>query len=184
MRCSGSAMKRARAGSDFAGWAEPSDSAPERIGDPRSGSTPYEAAHGLNRPINVYPLFENALRARDGRGIEEHQRQLGKLFAPFTEVADKNPEAWFPIARSAEELVTTDDRNRMIGFPYPKYLNAIMEVDQSAGVLIARSARRTPARRGQSGSTFRPRARRSCASWLQILRPLSCARRAQNRCSK
>ena len=25
----------------------------------------------------------------------------------------------------------------MIGFPYPKYLNAIMDVDQSAGVLIA-----------------------------------------------
>jgi acetyl-CoA C-acetyltransferase len=133
----GSAMKRARAGSDFAGWAEPSDSAPERIGDPRPGSTPYEAAHGLNRPINVYPLFENALRARDGRGIDEHQRRLGKLFAPFTQVAAKNPEAWFPVSRSAEELVTTDERNRMIGFPYPKYLNAIMEVDQSAGVLIA-----------------------------------------------
>lgn len=133
----GSAMKRARAGSDFAGWGEASDSAPERIGDPRPGSTPYEAAHGLNRPINAYPLFENAVRARDGRSVSEHQARLGKLFSPFTDVAAKNPEAWFPVARSPEELVAVDDRNRMIGFPYPKYLNAIMEVDQSAGVLIA-----------------------------------------------
>jgi acetyl-CoA C-acetyltransferase len=31
--------------------------------------------------------------------------------------------------------------NRMIGFPYPKFLNAIMDVDQSAGVLITSLAR-------------------------------------------
>lgn len=133
----GSAMKRARAGSDFAGWAEEASAAPQRIGDPRPGATAYEMAHGLNRPINAYPLFENALRARDGRSIPDHQARLGRLFAPFTQTAAANPEAWFPVRRSAEELVTVDDRNRMIGFPYPKYLNAIMEVDQSAGVLIA-----------------------------------------------
>ena len=45
--------------------------------------TPYEARHGLNRPINIYPLFENALRARDGRSIADHQARLGKLFAPL-----------------------------------------------------------------------------------------------------
>ena len=99
--------------------------------------TPYESAHGLNFPVNTYPLFENAVRARDGRSIDDHQRRLGELFAPFTKVAAQNPEAWFPVERSADELVTVNDRNRMISFPYPKYLNAIMEVDQSAGVLIA-----------------------------------------------
>jgi acetyl-CoA C-acetyltransferase len=87
--------------------------------------------------VNVYPLFENALRARDHRGLEDHQRRLGALFAPFTKVAADNPYAWFPTERSAEELITVNDRNRMIGYPYSKYLNAIMEVDQSAGVLIA-----------------------------------------------
>jgi acetyl-CoA C-acetyltransferase len=88
-------------------------------------------------PVNTYPLFENALRARDGRSLEDHQQRLGRLFAPFTEVAARNPQAWFPTARSAEELITVTDQNRMISYPYPKYLNAIMEVDQSAGVLIA-----------------------------------------------
>jgi len=90
----------------------------------------------MGRPINTYPLFENALRARAGRSIADHQAHLGRLFSPFTRVAADNPEAWFPVVRSPEELVTVTERNRMVGFPYPKYLNAIMEVDQSAGVII------------------------------------------------
>ena len=138
----GSAMKRLTKGLGFDDWHEDQDlPEPQRIGDPRPGVTPYEARHGLNRPINCYPLFENALRARDKRSIGDHQARLGRLFAPFTEVAAKNPEAWFPIARSAEELVEVSEKNRMIGFPYPKLLNAIMEVDQSAGVIVASEAK-------------------------------------------
>ncbi len=136
----GSATKRLTKGLPFDDWAgDVEEDLPEVqwIGDGRPGVTPYERRHGLDRPINIYPLFENALRARDKRPVGEHQARLGRLFAPFTEVAAKNPEAWFPTTRSAEELVTVSDRNRMIGFPYPKLLNAIMEVDQSAGVLIA-----------------------------------------------
>lgn len=134
----GSATKRLTKGLGFADWDDAEElSEPDRIGDPRPGVTAYEAKHGLGRPINCYPLFENALRARDGRSIPDHQKRLGELFAPFTQVAAQNPEAWFPIERSAEELVEVTDRNRMVGFPYTKYLNAIMEVDQSAGVLVA-----------------------------------------------
>ncbi|WP_334163500.1 acetyl-CoA acetyltransferase [Phenylobacterium sp.] len=136
----GSAMKRLGKGLSFDDWIadEPEDlPAPQRIGDPRAGSTAYEIRHGLSRPINIYPIFENALRARDGRSIPEHQRRMGELFARFSEVAVDNPEAWFPTRRTAEELVTVSEKNRMIGFPYPKLLNAIMEVDQSAGVIIA-----------------------------------------------
>jgi acetyl-CoA C-acetyltransferase len=133
----GSLMKRLKGGLGFDGWGDDIAEPPERIGDPRPGVTPQEAAHGLGYPVNTYPLFENALRARDGRSIEDHQKRLGSLFSPFSKVAAANPEAWFPVERSAEELVTVTDRNRMISFPYPKYLNAIMEVDQSAAVLIA-----------------------------------------------
>jgi acetyl-CoA C-acetyltransferase len=140
----GSAMKRLTKGLPFDDWKAEADEdlpEPQRIGDPRQGVTPYERRHGLDRPINIYPLFENALRARDKRSVEDHQKRLGKLFAPFTQVAAKNPEAWFPVARSAEELVTVSEKNRMIGFPYPKLLNAIMEVDQSAAILIASVAK-------------------------------------------
>src|SRR3954454_136523 len=61
----GSAMKRATKGLGFDDWAAAEDETrepPQRVGDPRSGCTPYEMRHGLNRPINIYPMFENALR--------------------------------------------------------------------------------------------------------------------------
>ena len=133
----GSLMKRMKGGLGFEGWGDDITSTPQRIGDPRPGVTRQEGAHGLGYPVNTYPLFENALRARDGRSLADHHKQLGAFFAPFTQVAAANPHAWFPVERSAEELVTVTDRNRMVGYPYPKYLNAIMEVDQSAAVLIA-----------------------------------------------
>ncbi|MFI4973259.1 MAG: acetyl-CoA acetyltransferase [Caulobacterales bacterium] len=133
----GSLMRRLNQNLGFDSYeAGEGDPPPERVGDPRPGTSPLETAHGLNLPVNTYPLFENALRARDRRGIADHQARLGRLFARFTEVAAQNPYAWFPIARTAEELITVGPENRMVSFPYPKYLNAIMQVDQSAGVII------------------------------------------------
>ncbi len=140
----GSAQKRLGKRLPFDDWQGDVDEAlgpPERIGDPRPGVSAYERRHGLDRPINIYPLFENALRARDGRSLDDHQARLGRLMAPFTEVAAKNPDAWFQVARTPEELVTVSEKNRLVGFPYPKLMNATMEVDQSAGVLIASVAK-------------------------------------------
>ena len=95
-----------------------------------------ERRHGLVLPVLDYPLFENALRAEAGRSIEEHQRVVSKLMARLAAVAARNPFAWFPDAPSAEEIRTVTDRNRWICFPYPKRMNAIIEVDQSASILV------------------------------------------------
>jgi acetyl-CoA C-acetyltransferase len=136
----GSAMKRMTKGLSFDDWKAEEDEdlpAPQRIGDPRRGVTDYEQRHGLDRPINIYPLFENALRARDKRSIPDHMRRMGELFSRFSNVAADNPDAWFRTKRTPEEIATISDKNRMIGFPYPKLMNAIMEVDQSAAVFVA-----------------------------------------------
>jgi acetyl-CoA C-acetyltransferase len=133
----GSLMKKLRDGASFEGYGDDQTEAPLRVGDGRPGTSPYETAHGMGLPVNTYPMFENALRARDGRGLAAHQQRMGELFAPFTRVAAANPDAWFRTARSAAQLVTVTADNRMVSYPYPKYLNAIMQVDQSAGVLIA-----------------------------------------------
>lgn len=102
----------------------------------RNGSLPTELAHGMFPPVNVYPMFENALRAKRGRSLKAHLLKIGELFAPFTKVAAQNPLAWFPIERSAEELATPTAKNRFVGYPYTKLVNAIMEVDQSAAVIM------------------------------------------------
>lgn len=135
-----SLRKRAAAGEDMSVYGALGE-APERWGDGRPGCSPAEMAHQINFPTNCYPLFENALRVHRGRSLDEHMRRVGALFAPFTEVAAQNPHAWFPIARSAEDLITEAPNNRMIGFPYTKYLNAIIAVDQAAAVIICSSAK-------------------------------------------
>jgi acetyl-CoA C-acetyltransferase len=61
---------------------------------------------------------------------------MGKLMAAFTEVAAENPYAWFPRRRSAAELSTASPDNRMVGFPYTKYLNAVIATDQAAALVM------------------------------------------------
>jgi acetyl-CoA C-acetyltransferase len=134
----GMLMKRVKAGAlDLPDWDIPDEQAPLMHGDGRPGYTRHERRHGLEYPANVYPIFENAWRAHLGRSLEAHQTEMGALMAPFTEVAAKNPYAWFPRRKTPAELSTPGDGNRMVGFPYPKFLNAIIQVDQSAGVVMA-----------------------------------------------
>ncbi len=117
---------------------QPSGSAPEaeRIGVNRRGSSAEEADYGLAMPTEVYPIFENALRARRGLDLQAHRRSLGRLMSRFSEVAAKNPYAWFPTARSADEIAEVTPRNRMVTYPYTKYMNAVIETDQAAALLL------------------------------------------------
>lgn len=103
---------------------------------PATGTADYELPYDVNPPANVYPIFENALRAKYGRSLEEHTRAIGELFSRFSRIAADNPEAWFQTARSAEEIATRTPRNRLVGFPYTKYMNAIIRIDQGACILM------------------------------------------------
>ncbi|MGO8871381.1 MAG: acetyl-CoA acetyltransferase [Acidimicrobiales bacterium] len=109
---------------------------PLLFGSDRRGTTDAEEERGLDLPIHVFPLFENALRARAGRTLDEHRLHIGALWARFSEVAAANPYAWLRQPRTAEELITASDANRMIAYPYTKLLTANMQVDQGAAVLI------------------------------------------------
>jgi len=117
-------------------WENGGSGAPTTIGDRKPGNSERENRYGLAAPAFVYPIFENALRAHRGLDLETHRARVGALMSRFTAVASKNPYAWFPTARSPEEITTGSAANRMIAFPYTKYLNAVMETDQAAGVLM------------------------------------------------
>ncbi len=111
----------------------------EMVGDSRTGFSEVEARHGAVMPTRVYPLFENALRAHLGLSIEAHRQRLGALCQRFSAIAAQNPYAWFQNALTAEEITTVSPNNRIICFPYPKSMNAIMEVDQAAAVIMTGS---------------------------------------------
>lgn len=122
-------------------WPTGGEGRSELVGEDPPPLSEVERRHGMVAPATVYPLFENAWRARRGWSLEEHRRRLGALLAPMTEVAAANPYAWFPVRRSAEEIGTPAPANRMVGFPYTKYMNAVLAVDQGAAVILCSRAR-------------------------------------------
>lgn len=131
---------RARRAGVALAWTADGTGSPTLIGDRRAGTNDHEAAHGLQLPVQIYPLFENALRAVRRSDIAAHTAMLGRLCAGLSAVAAGNPFAWFRQVRTAQEIATVSSDNRLIAFPYPKYMNAIMEVDQAAAVLLTSAA--------------------------------------------
>lgn len=95
-----------------------------------------QVAHNLTDAPTQYAIFENARRTRLGQSRAEQAAEMGRWFAPFTEVAAANPHAAVRTVCTPEELVTVTDSNRMIADPYPKSLVAREKVNQSAAVLI------------------------------------------------
>ena len=117
-------------------WHEEFEGSQEDRGIGEKLMSPHEFAHGIGIPIQTYPLFENALRHHKGLGIEDHMLQMGSLFENFSAVAAANPYSFYGTARSAEELATVTKENRFIGFPYPKWMNAMDGVNQGAAVIM------------------------------------------------
>jgi acetyl-CoA C-acetyltransferase len=94
-------------------------------------------AHGASGAIPLYALAENARRHKLGMGLEQYRLEIGKLFAPFTRVAAANPHSAAPVERSAEELATVTDRNRIVAEPYPRMTVARDQVNQAAAIIVA-----------------------------------------------
>lgn len=117
-------------------WTEDTGDAPEPVGEETVLASAHEIAHGIELPVRVYPLFENALGTHYGHTPLEHRRRIGELMARFTRVAAANPHAALPVARTAEELITPSAENRDVAYPYTKYLSSNLFVDQAAAVLL------------------------------------------------
>ena len=94
------------------------------------------AQHGARTPIQVYALFENARRARLKMDRRDYALEMGKLFAPFTEVAAANPHAMSPEARTAEDLARITADNRLTADPFPRRMVARDQANQGASVLL------------------------------------------------
>src|SRR5690606_4021824 len=103
---------------------------PRLLGDDREPTNSAEQRHGLNLPIQIYPLFEQALRRRYGLDPAEHRRMLGEFYARFNAVAVDNPRAWRRDPLSAADIAERSPKNRMVGAPYTKHMNALIAVDQ------------------------------------------------------
>jgi acetyl-CoA C-acetyltransferase len=115
----------------------PEDQPPVMIGGDLDMTHPAEAERGVYLPVQIYPMFETAIRAAAGRDPEEHLVRVSELWSRFSAVAADNPAAWIRDAKSAEEIRTTSASNRLIGLPYRKYMNSNNDVDMGAAIILA-----------------------------------------------
>ncbi|WP_313024325.1 enoyl-CoA hydratase-related protein [Pseudomonas lopnurensis] len=132
-----STQRAAQAAGEKLDWAEqydmPLDDRHWNVGGMR---TKVMNDHNMLLPTSVYPLLENARRARLGLSREAYALEMGRLMAPFSQVAANNPHAASPQARSAEQIATVDADNRMIADPHPRSVVARDQVNQGAALLL------------------------------------------------
>ena len=117
-------------------WSEAPGAPDEWIGDELEMWHDAELARGIRQPIQVYPIFEVALRAADGQGVDEHLRTISELWAGFSAVAAENPNAWLRERRTAEEIRTPGPSNPPVSFPYPMLMNSNSRVDMGAALVL------------------------------------------------
>ncbi len=98
---------------------------------------PFEVAKGIRRAIQVYPMYDNAIRYNRGETMDEHIARVSGLWSRFNDVAQTNPNAWVQDNMTAEEIRTPSETNRPISFPYTKFMNANMSVNMGAALIMA-----------------------------------------------
>ena len=129
--------RRARAAQMTLPWMELHDGeAPTALGEDLVMNHEIELAHKIMLPIEIYPMFETALRYRDKRTVADHQKYISELWARFSDVAATNPHAWIQQRYTAQAIRTPTSDNRMIGFPYTKLMNSNNDVDMAAALVM------------------------------------------------
>ncbi|WP_457553760.1 hypothetical protein [Desulfobacula sp.] len=100
------------------------------------GSTPLENQHGIKHPMQGFPLFETALWAASGLDLNAYLMKIGKMWSEFSKTAAGHPYAWTKSMKTPEEIITPGPANRPVAFPYTKYMNSFVTVDQGAAVIL------------------------------------------------
>lgn len=96
----------------------------------------FEIAKGIRTAIQVYPMYENAIRHQQGETLPAHMARVCTLWSGFNDVALANPNGWVQEKFSAQQIATPSATNRRISFPYTKFMNANMFVDMSAALIM------------------------------------------------
>jgi acetyl-CoA C-acetyltransferase len=129
-------MQARKAGSRHTWPVAPDDHPPVIIGEELEMTHQAETAKGVYLPVQVYPMFDTAIRASMGRTPDEQVATIAELWSRFSQVAAGNPYAWLREPRSPEDIATVTPRNRIIGLPYRKVMNSNNDVDMGAALIM------------------------------------------------
>ena len=130
-----------KAGVELQWPTAPEGQLPRVIGDDLVLNHPSELDRGVIMPVQIYPIFETAVRASGGTSPADHLKRISELWSRFSQVAAGNRYAWSRQARTAEQIRTPTAGNRMVGLPYTKFMNSNNDVDMAAAVFICSAAK-------------------------------------------
>ncbi len=129
--------RRAKRAGAVIPYTSDGDAAPaQTIGADVTMSSPLEMERGFEAPINVYPMFETAIRHHRGESVAGHLARVSALWSRFNAVAVDNPYAWIRRPMTAEQIATPSADNRLVGYPYTKSMNSNWDLDQAAAVIL------------------------------------------------
>ncbi|MFN8039033.1 MAG: hypothetical protein U0Q07_07465 [Acidimicrobiales bacterium] len=129
--------RRIRAAGEEPAWSHPD---PHDTGVPVDLDEwfwPTEWAHDVIQPVVTFALYDSARRAALGLDAATSRQHDGDLLEQLNATATVNPHAWFRTPRSADEIVTPTSTNRLVAWPYTKYMVAVMDVDMASALLVA-----------------------------------------------
>ena len=128
--------KAKKSGIEFSYKATHEGAYDRMLGSEDSMACEAEMARGIRMPIQMYPIFENAIRYQHGETIDQHIKRVSEMWAGFSRVAADNPGAWIREAVDAETIRRPSKSNRMVSFPYPKLMNSNSAVDMAAALIM------------------------------------------------
>lgn len=129
-------LRRARAGLEPWETAQ-CDLEPDERWEPQGElMAPAEIEAGIWQPVEQYACIDNALRAAEGRSIDEQLDEIADLWARLNRVAATFPDAAFPEQRDRAFLRTPGPGNRPLAFPYAKWHSTQWAVDQAAALVL------------------------------------------------
>jgi acetyl-CoA C-acetyltransferase len=110
---------------------------PQNAAAARRLSSAVRGWFGDNAAITAYAMFENAYAHQLSRSTDDHMSKVAELLAGFSVIAAAHPEhSWFKGSKTKDFLLTNTDENRMMSYPYSKWMCARDEIDQSACVVM------------------------------------------------
>lgn len=102
---------------------------------------PEAIKYGLRLPLQIYPLYENAVAAALGQTPREAFAESARVWAGMSKVAASNPYAWRQHPVMAEEVETVSQSNRLLAWPYVKMMVAQPFVNQGSAIILTTYAR-------------------------------------------
>ena len=108
----------------------------ERLGRELALTDDHERSRGIAAPVELYPIFESAIRHRRGESHDAHRRRIATMWADFNAVAVDNPHAWSRKPMTADDIREPGPGNRMVAFPYTKAMCSNWDLDQAAALVL------------------------------------------------